>query len=926
MAYVKLITSNYLARFPLLVVFIVACGVVCLPSIVVALPPTLSDVTVEPTVLEQGIGVQVVTVSALVFDPDLNLKTVKVVVNRKGVTKKTVKLTDDGTGGDEVAEDGRFTAQLIVDTEVAERVFLKVKATDQERNQTKRGAILSIVNHTATPVLSELTVQPSVLDPQGGKQVVVVSVRVLDPQADKTIGFPIGDLKNVKLYQLAEPGARRRAGKLGRLLDDGTGGDVLAGDGVFTIRVSFTPLDTEPIPLQIFAKDFAGNKVAITFDLQVGTVKEPLVDASIADTNDDGLVDGLDVPILINRLGVRAGEVGYLDGLDLISDDVINMLDVDAVASNFGATGVAIVASGEFGTVFRGRVFDGVGNALSGVSVQLGTGLITGETNANGLFRMSVPVGATGVTRVTFDGARATDVFAGIRATDVTVDGGTSGQFLTIRDLPVFINGGVDNVFRDVSLPELDLDGAVNLSDPSNLIADVGEGVFQVKFGESLVVNNAGLKLRFSEGCLLMPPVMDSPLLSITRVNPAMLPIPLPPGQSSTLLGTFHPSGIDVNCPAGSVLSVVFDNIDRFNVADVPTLNGIKNGLLQPIGDSCTVIDVDTDGEANDLDDKVQCGPLPTPLKLGWYHTAITSSPCRRTTVVGLVRSQNIAVTPVAGVAVTLPGVGPVMTRADGSFTVLNVPAGPNGVLCATNPFTIRASVTSGDVTNSSQAVLAVPGGITNLGEIILGKDNFSITLLGNGLVMRDDSQVQFVSVNEISAAVATLGVPGNSLNAATVKFDFTVHPDQGTGTRSGALVIGLDVLGNPKVSTASFSPVTFAVSKESVLIDLSATRIAFVGRDEDGLEVVSTTPLTNNGVLTTGVAPGSLTFSPDALVAVLGEAGLPIVDPVLGGFAYTISIVGIPVRLSVWDGQTCPQSNSSCQDVTIVQGTAVGN
>ncbi|GEM_PF-3635785 len=919
-------TVNVLGRAQFLLVCIVACGVGFFPSVVGALPPTLSDVIVEPAVLAQGTGAQVVTLSALVFAPDLNLKNVKVVVSRKGGVKKTVKLTDDGTGADRVSEDGRFTTQLIVDTEVVERIFLKLKATDQERNQTKRGAIVSIVNQATAPVLSELTVRPSFLNPQGGTQVVVISVRVRDPQEDRTIGFPNGDLRNVKLYRLSAPGAAKRIEKFGRLLDDGTGGDVLAGDGVFTIRVPFTPLDAELIPLQIFAKDFAGNKISLVFDLQIGKGGVPLVNASIADTNDDGRVDGLDVPILTNRLGVRAGDVGYLDGLDVIQDDVINMLDVDAVASNFGATGVSIVAPESFGTVFRGRVFDGTGNALSGVSVQLGTGLITGETNANGLFQMSVPVGATGETTVTFNGTRATDVFAGVRVTGATVSGGSSGQFLTIHDLPVFINGGVDNVFRDISLPEFDLTGGVDLASLSSPVADVGGGVFQVKFGESLVVNNAGVKLRFSEGCLLTPPVISSPLIAITKVNPSMLPIPVPSTKNSTVVGTFHPSGTEVNCPAGSMMTIVFDNVDGFDVADEPMLNGIQSGALQVITNSCTVVDVDTDGEVNDLDDKVQCGPIPMPFEFSWYHTAITSAPCRRTTVVGLVRSQNIATIPVAGVMVTLPGVGPVTTRADGSFTVSNVPAGPNGVSCSKNPFTLRASVTSGDVTKNSQSILAVPGGITNLGEIVLGDDSFSITLAANGLLLTDDTQVQFVPVNGISAGVATMGVPENGLNAATVKFDFTVRPDQGVGIRSGSVLIGLDVLGNPKVATASFSPVTFTVSEEAVLVDLSSTNIAFAGRDENGSEVVSTTPVLNSGALTAGVAPGSLIFDPNALTTILGQAGLTVPDPVLGGFAYTISILGISTRLSVWDGQTCPQSNFSCQDVTIIQGTAVGN
>lgn len=896
---------NSLTRSALLVVFILAGGLVCFPGVVLALPPTLSDVIVEPIVLGQGTGVQSVTVSALVFDPDGDLKNVKVVVSRKDGTKEKFKLTDDGTGGDTVPEDGRFTIQLILDTEIAERVSLRIQAKDQEKNRTRQGAIVSIVNTAVTPVLSELTVTPSILDPQGGSQVVMVSVRVQDPN---------GDLKNVKLDRLTAPGATKRAEKFGRLADDGTGGDLTAGDGVFTIRVPFNPLDEKPIPLRIRAKDVAKNKVALEFDLHVGSMVEPLVSAPIADTNDDGLVDGLDVSILTSRLGVRAGEVGYLEGLDVIPDGVINMLDVDAVESNFGAMGVATATPGETGTVFRGRVLDGLGNPLPGVSVQLGMGLITGETNTSGLFRMIVPAGATGETTVSFDGSSATDV---------TVGGGLSGQFPTIRDLPVFVNGGVDNIFRDMSLPELDLNGAVDLSDPSGPMADIGAGVFQVKLGESLVVNNAGVELRFSEGCSLTPPSTGSPLISITRVDPALLPIPLPPGQSSTLFGTFQPGGTDVNCPDGSGITVVFDNVDGFSVTDAPTFNGIENGVLQPLGDPCTVVDVDTDVEANDLDDKVQCGPIPTPFEFAWYHTAITSDPCPPTTVVGSVRFDDAATMPVVGATVTIPGVGPVMTGADGLFTVLNVPAGPNGVLCTENPFTIRASVTNGEVVSSAQSVSAVSGGITNLGVITLG-DNISITLLSNAIAFVDNSQAQLIAVNEINSGVATMATPANAVDAATARVEFTVAPDQGIGTRSGTLVVTFDALGDPREFTASFSPVTFIASETSVVVDLSKTVIDFVGTDGDGLAVVSTTPLINNGVLTAGVGPGSLILNPNALTTVLLQSGLTAVDSVVGTFAYTISTVGISTRLAV--GQTpCPQA-ASCQDVTSIQGTAVAN
>jgi len=896
--------SAALSRFLFLLALI--CAVFLFPSGSFALPPTLSGVVVEPSVLSVGSGIRAITISVLAFDPDGDLKNVKVQLRRKGLPKQTFKLTDDGTGGDAVAEDGRFTTRLVLDTARTENVALRIQAKDQAKNRSRQGQIVSIVNTAVAPVLDALTVTPSVLEPQGGNQVVMISVRVLDPN---------GDLRNVKLDRLIAPGARKKAEKFGRLLDDGTRGDIIAGDGVYTTRVSFNPLDSTLIPLQVRAKDLAKNKVAVEFDLRVGTRAEPLVSAEIADTNDDGRIDGLDIPVLMSRLGTRLGERGYFESLDIVPDGVINMLDVDMIQSNFGVTDVPTFTPGESGTVFRGRVLDGLGLPLSGVMVRLGrTGFLAAETNVSGLFRIVAPSTELGETVVTFDAKNARDI---------STNDGLSGKFPTLTDLPVFINGGADNIFRDISLPELNLNGAVDLNNAFDSVASIGNNAFQVKFGEALIVQNNGVELRFSEGCSLTFPLTIAPELSVTQISPAMLPAVFPPGKSSTLFGAVNPGQASVNCPVGSQFGIVFDNPDRLNVSDVPVLHGIVDGILQPLGGLCGVVDVDTDAEVNDVDDRIQCGPIPTPLQLGWYSAGIIASPCPRTTVVGTVRSEGTVSGPIGGISVTMPGASPVVTAEDGSFTIPNVPAGPNGILCESNSFPVRVSVSDGDVANSSQSVQAVPGGITNLGEITLG-DDITVTLISNGIVFLDDTQAQFAPVLAIAEGAenttAIMSTPPLPLASSSAKVLLNFARDQGVGTRTGTVSFEMASRVSGGELVARFSPVTFATTVDSVFIDLSQTTIDFFGKDPARPAGQALAPLPNDAVLTLGASPGSLVFDPNAFAPILLQAGIEPFDAVSEGFVYVIRTPGISTRLALGP-DTCPQTASPCTEVTLITG-----
>jgi len=477
--------------------------------------------------------------------------------------------------------------------------------------------------------------------------------------------------------------------------------------------------------------------------LAVGEVVGGLA-PEVADFNDDGVVNIADIALLGARFTQQAGTLGYVEGLDIFPDGVIDINDINLLIPLFNTSGIATDP-----TVFHGRVFDSLGNPLQGVKVEVtkgGTVVASGQSDQTGEYRFNIPVGGTGFAEVSFDGSTAIDP---------TPNGPLSGQFPTLTNKPVFINGGVNDVnqFRDIALPERDLTGGVDLTS-SPAVMDLGNGTFRVKAGEALVVNNVGVKLTFSENCELTPPAGENPVISITRIEPTMLPIQMPPGLSSSLFGTFQPGGTTVTNGGGCSITVEYDNVDGFNVTDAPIFNGVDNGIFVQFGPACTVVDVGNDGMPNDVNDKVQCGPIPLPFTFAWYHTDIipvppdpaNGLPCERTTVTGRVGTIIPApgginpFNPTLGVEfipafanVTLPGATPVTTSSnDGSFIIPNVPAGPNGPRCFTGSFPIQVTAVGTSLGSEkigrSSLFFARPGEITDVGTILLLNDTGTVS------------------------------------------------------------------------------------------------------------------------------------------------------------------------------------------------------
>ncbi len=116
----------------------------------------------------------------------------------------------------------------------------------------------------ASPVLTNLSINPSILEKDTGKQIVTVSVQVNDPA---------GDLKSksIKVQKLRKG---KKAKKLATLKDNGKHGDAIAGDGIFSGWFKSKTDKTNFIQLIVTAKDKAGHIAEPIEGLL--TIREPL--------------------------------------------------------------------------------------------------------------------------------------------------------------------------------------------------------------------------------------------------------------------------------------------------------------------------------------------------------------------------------------------------------------------------------------------------------------------------------------------------------------------------------------------------------------------------------------------------------------------------------------------------------------------------
>ncbi len=247
-------------RLASLAVCLLILLITSLPS--AAAPPVITYPIVAPLTLEIGSGMQTVTVSVRISDPDGDLTDVTVTNRFKNGTKEEVPLLDDGHGVDRFRGNGRFTGQIDIDTSTSQNVYLEVKAQDMTENVATAGNVVAVIDPAVSPFVVELDVFPSILHEATGLQDVTFTTTIIDPNLD---------LKKVKLELLKNPGQPERAddGKLGKLVNDGTGADAVAGDDAYSIQLEIDTARADLIPFKIRVQDAAGHRVDREYDLVI---------------------------------------------------------------------------------------------------------------------------------------------------------------------------------------------------------------------------------------------------------------------------------------------------------------------------------------------------------------------------------------------------------------------------------------------------------------------------------------------------------------------------------------------------------------------------------------------------------------------------------------------------------------------------------
>lgn len=484
--------------------------------------------------------------------------------------------------------------------------------------------------------------------------------------------------------------------------------------------------------------------------IAVGLLTVPLSSHAMtneeADLNGDGQVNFLDFYQVISRLGVERGTPRYREGLDLDNDGIISFQDYFALFGNYGQGATTTDTS------FTGQVVDNQSppNPIKGVRVELENSGVEACTDVFGRFTMPVTESDFGENLVTFDGS----LINGCDLEDAT-PGTLSGQYPTIPHKPIYINGGTNNEFRLMSLPERDLTGAIEVTASAT---DNGGNSFTLT--QEVAVDNAGVELAFTDGCTIQFPDGEDPVLSITEVDSGLLPVAPPPGQGSSLFVTFQPGGSQVSGADCDSVVVIFDNSDMMANAedpsstDQPGLRGVVDGAFQELtkvfaGDLVGGVFENAATGVNTA--PLLRGEIPVPFNFAWYAVTVPANPCPLTIVTGTVLLNNLAMDPVENAKVTIGGVGPVFTNAAGVYSFVNVPAGPNGPNCNSNPFNIAASASkdldlSGTLTfdelGGSGAIPAVPAGVTDMGIIKLG-----LTGVVQGEVRKLNSIDPFISI-----------------------------------------------------------------------------------------------------------------------------------------------------------------------------------
>jgi hypothetical protein len=167
-------------------------------------------------------------------------------------------LRDDGTAGDLTAGDGIFSSRQDMSDvlKIQGTYSLRFEATDREGLKSSPVVVqIRVVRENAPPVLSNISAPDSVS--RLSTPPFLISIRATDPQG-------LEDVKRV-YFNTTKPDGSPSTGNPIYLFDDGTQGDRIAGDGIFSRTVQIGPENDKGIyRFDFFAED------------QSGTVSQPL--------------------------------------------------------------------------------------------------------------------------------------------------------------------------------------------------------------------------------------------------------------------------------------------------------------------------------------------------------------------------------------------------------------------------------------------------------------------------------------------------------------------------------------------------------------------------------------------------------------------------------------------------------------------------
>ena len=315
-------------------------------NMVSAAPPVLTDLTVSPSILQVGSGVQPVDISVQVSDPDedLNPGTVKLVATFGDGRKEKFPLAE--------TDDGRFIGQIALDTTVAQNIGLKIKAKDIERNRGEHIRSTIVVTQ-AEVVPTSMSVEQTNFTSELG-QTLTLQAQVVNrdgpevhvPNWPVTFTITSGD------------GILVSDASVGSL---GTSSTVLTDtDGVATVQFH-VGRNTR----QMLTAETHGLSDVVTFTVDAVAPASPLAVAVDADGSlvvFDSFIKG------IVRVNPETGEQSVLSSEKAgigTGPRFINVMDVAIEAD-----GGIVVGSGGIGAVLRVDPVTGDRTVISGCSVR----------------------------------------------------------------------------------------------------------------------------------------------------------------------------------------------------------------------------------------------------------------------------------------------------------------------------------------------------------------------------------------------------------------------------------------------------------------------------------------------------------------------------------------------------------------------------